>query len=82
MAAHAATVLVRRALVAEGKDLKSNGLLRGVPYSISPSTQQVRIEVVTPGHRRYRRPALVRLRYDPPLLVFWAHPPAASSGGA
>ena len=29
MAAHAATVLVRRALVAEGKDLGSNGLCVG-----------------------------------------------------
>ena len=70
-----------RAVMAEGKVLKSNGLLGGAPYSISLSARQVRIEVVTPGHRRYRRPALVRLRYDPPLLVFRAHPPPASSGG-
>ena len=50
-------------------------------YSISPSARQVRIEIVAPGHRRYRRPALVRLRYDLPLLVFREYQPAAFSGG-
>ena len=74
--------LLSREVMAEGKDLKSNGLLCGAPYSISLSARQVRIEVVTPSHRRYRRPALVRLRNDPTLLVFRAHPPAAFSGGA
>ncbi len=68
-------------VMAEGKELASNSLLASVPNFISPSARQVRIEIVAPGHRRYRRPALVRLRYDPPLLVFRAHPPPASSGG-
>ena len=63
--------------MAEGKVLKSNGLLCGVPYSISPSAQQVRIEVVTPGHRQNRSPALVRLRNDPPVLTQNSKSPAS-----
>jgi hypothetical protein len=37
---------------------------------------------VTSGHLRNRRPALVRLRNDPPLLVFRSHPAAAFCASA
>jgi hypothetical protein len=55
---------------------------RNPPHHTAPGKQQVGVQAVTPGHRRYRRPVLVRLRNDLPLLVFRAHPPPAFSGGA
>ncbi len=47
----------------------------------TPSVQfeaRRRTGVLLAAHRR--RPALVRLRYNPPLLVFRAHPTTAFSG--